>query len=67
MKTPLKWVQAKLAKLRRRKGVVDKYRIDVLEGNDDQDESWFEESQRLDGSISVLAELEKAIQTGEIA
>ena len=65
-KTPTEWVQSKIVKLRKKREVVDKYRIDVLEGIDDDEPYYFEESLRLEGAIDILTEMEKALQKKRI-
>jgi hypothetical protein len=65
-KTPTEWVQSKIVKLRKKRDVLDKYRIDVLEGIDDDEPYYFEECLRLTGAIDILTEMEKALQKKRI-
>lgn len=60
------WIKKEVDRMTKRQAVVDKYRIEVLEGLDDTDEKWFEESQRLGAAIQILNKLKDAINEGKV-
>jgi hypothetical protein len=62
----LTWIGKEVERMTKRRAVVDKYRIEVLEGLDDTDEKWFEESERLGAAIGILNKLKDAINEGKV-
>lgn len=64
--TVLTWIQQERERMTKRREVVDKYRIDVLEGIDDGEPQWFEESVELGAAIRILNKLEQAINEGKV-
>lgn len=62
----LTWIKEEVERMTKRREIVDKYRIEVLEGIDDGEPQWFEESVELGAAIRILNKLEKAINEGKV-